>query len=247
MPPLRIAAVELPQRYGPPAEAIGRVDRALSSLRDVDLALLHECALTGYVSPQGSYDLSRFAEPLDGPTAQALSGLARAHRLSLASTLVEREGASLYNTLCLFDPAGALVARWRKRHPWYPERWASPGDLGTPVVEHRGLRVTACVCFDIHFVADEAPGALAEADVLLFPSAWVDEPGGDARATALPELARRFALPIVNANWGYGKPPVWGQGRSRVVAADGSEALAPPGRGVRAAVAEIAPRGSATA
>lgn len=245
MPPLRVAALEIPHRHGAPAEALASVDRALTALaRRADVVLLPECALTGYVSPEGDFDLAPFAEPIDGPSARGLASLARAHSISLACSIVERDGARDFNTLCLFGPEGELVTRWRKRHPWYPERWATPGDLGTPVVEHRGLRFTACVCFDVHFIADDAPDALRAADVMLYPSAWVDDGPDDARREILGALARRFSLPIVNANWGRGVPSVRGQGRSRIVSREGAETLASRERGATFVAAPIGPRES---
>lgn len=223
MAPLRIAALEIPHRFGRPDAVLRDLDVALATLRaHADLVLLPECALTGYVSPRGDFDLSRFAEPLDGPTATALGALARTHGLSLAGPVVEREGALRFNTLCLFGPDGARVARWQKRHPWYPERWASEGRHCFEVVEHRGLTFTACICFDVHFVADDASTSLQRADVLLYPSAWVDEGDDDARAPLLEGLATRFELTVVNANWGVGVPAVPGQGRSRIVSPSGA-------------------------
>lgn len=243
VPALRVAALELPHRYGAPAAMLGLVDRALASMRaEADLVLLAECALTGYVSPRGDFDLTAFAEPLDGPSAQGLARLARAHGVSLAGPLVERDGARCFNALCLYDPSGERVGHWRKRHPWYPERWAAPGDLGTPVVAHRGLRVTACVCFDVHFIADDAPDALRAADVVLFPSAWVDEPPDDARDALLPDLARRFGVAVVNANWGFGAPAVPGQGRSRIVGPDGAQTVAKRRGASTFALADVVPR-----
>ncbi len=240
---LRVAALELPHLHGHVDRCLARFDEALARVAPTaDLVLLHECALTGYVSPWGDFDLAPFAEPTDGPTAARLADLARRHRVALAGPLVEREGARCFNGLALWDDAGARVGHWRKRHPWFPERcWASEGDLGTPVVTWRGLRVTACVCFDIHFVADEAAPSLREADVLLFPTAWVDERRrDDLRARLLPPLARRFGLTVLNANWGVGEPRVWGMGRSRVVSPDGATTLAAPLEGLDASVVHAA-------
>lgn len=218
-PARRVAALELPHRHGDVASALADLDRRLAPIAPrADLVLLPECGLTGYVSPAGDFDLTPFAEPLDGAIAKALAALARSHRVALAGPLVERAGERVFNTLVLFDATGERVGHWRKRHPWYPERWAAPGDLGTPVVEALGMRVTACVCFDVHFIADDAPAALAAADVLLFPSAWVEEnPREDSRRALLEDLARRFGVTVVNANWGRGEPKVPGQGGSRIV------------------------------
>ncbi|MFO0608608.1 MAG: carbon-nitrogen hydrolase family protein [Polyangiales bacterium] len=238
-PAPRVAALELPHRFGDVPAALAATDALLARAvaGGLDLALLPECALTGYLSPAGDFDLAPFAEALDGPTARALADLARRHRVALAGPLVERDGDRVFNALLLFDAAGERVGHWRKRHPWYPERWATPGDLGTPVVTLGALRVTACVCFDIHFIADDAPDALAAADALLFPSAWVEERAGDdAREQLLGGLARRFGLAVVNANWGRGEPRVAGQGGSRIVGPEGRAARASGGF-VKAAVA----------
>lgn len=235
--PLDVVALELPQRFGDPRGSLAEIDSLLGSpaARGAELALLPELIVTGYISPRGHSDLRRFAEPLDGVSAQRLAELARAHGIALAGPLVEEGRGCLYNSLLVFDRDGRRVGHYRKRHPWFPERWAAPGDLGTPVVELLGVRVTVAVCFDIHFVSDDAGGALDAADLLLFPTAWVDPPGeGDARADLLPALARRHRVAIVNANWGPSSPALHGQGGSRILDARGrTVAAAPPGAGPR--------------
>jgi predicted amidohydrolase len=70
----------------------------------------------------------------------------------------------------------------------------------------------------VQFVAEDAARELGEADVLLFPSAWVER--NDSRDTLLGGLARRFDVAIVNANWGVGRPTIPGQGGSRVLGRD---------------------------
>lgn len=249
-PGIEVAAVEIPHRFGAPREALAAADALLGSeaLQGVDLALLPEAILTGYVSPEGDFDLRAFAEPLDGPTAGALAALARAHDVALAGPLVEQSGGRLYNSLLVFDREGRRIGHYRKRHPWFPERWASPGDLEAPMLEIGGARVTAAVCFDVHFLSEEAGESLDEADLLLFPTAWVDlPPDVDLRAELLPDLARRHRLAIVNANWGraggrlgsFGGP-IPGQGGSRILDARGRVvAQAGPGRGARAVRARL--------
>lgn len=216
---LHVTVLELTARWNQPSVALADADRLLGSAPAPHLALLPETALTGYVSPELDFDLAPFAEPLTGPTADALATLARKHGCHLAGPLVERDGERAYNTLVVFAPDGSRVAHYRKRHPWYPETWATPGAEAPPVFDVRGARVTVAVCFDVHFVPDDAARELGEADVLLFPSAWVEKP--DSRGTLLAGLARRFDVAIVNANWGIGTPRVPGQGGSRIVGRDG--------------------------
>jgi len=245
---LRIAALELPHRYGVPDAQLVALDQALLSLRgEVDLVALPETSLTGYCSPRGDFDLAAWAEPLDGPTMRHCAALAREHGVALLVPLVEAvEGVwppRRYNSAVLFDAQGERVGHWRKRHPWHPEHWATPGDLGTPVVELQGVRLAVAICYDVHFLADDAGEALDAADVLLYPSAWVDDDADDARGPLLSALARRHGLWVVNPNWGLGLPRVRGQGGSRVVDPAGREVVRATGSGTsRVAQATVRPR-----
>jgi len=230
---LRLSLLELPATWaegGGTAEALALVDQQLAAGPAADLVLLPEAALTGYVSPLGSFDLAPFAEPDDGPTSRALEALAVKHRVHLAAPLIERDGARLYNTFVLVAPDGTRLAKYRKRHPWYPETWATAGDTPYPLVRVGAVDVTLAVCFDVHFLEEEVPELLARAQLLLFPSAWVDDaPAADARGPLLTGLARRHGLTIANANWGPGVVRVPGQGRSRIVYATGETVEIAPG------------------
>ncbi len=117
---------------------------------------------------------------------------------------------AVYNAMLGFDPEGREILHYRKRHPWYPEEWATPGTEIAQIVRIRTFSVTIAVCFDIHF-AD-----FPQADVLLFPSAWVEEE--DTR----PELLSKLGMHVVNANWGEGEPRVPGQGGSCILHASGA-------------------------
>ena len=98
-----------------------------------------------------------------------------------------------------------------------PETWATPGDLPYPLVEWRGVRLTAAICFDVHFLAEDAARELREADLLLFSSAWVDDESGDSRPGHLSTLG----VAVLNANWGVGRPKLPGQGGSLFMSRDG--------------------------
>ncbi len=226
---MNVAVVESPARWGSPAAALAEVDALLAGI-DATIVLLPEMSLTGYVSPRGEFDLARFAEPLDGPTARGLAALAARHQVHLFGPIVEEDGERRFNTTVGFAPGGARILHYRKRHPWIPETWATPGDLPYPVVEIDGARVTIATCYDVHFLADEAAALLDAADLLLFPSAWVDR--HDTRPEVLRALATEHRIAVANANWGPGVVRLPGQGGSRIVDATGRElAVAAPGAG----------------
>jgi predicted amidohydrolase len=222
---MRLTVLELAASWGEPERVLAEVDARIGAGPATDLVVLPEAALHGYVSPDGNFDLTRFGEPIDGPTATACAAVAAARRVHLVASLVLREGAALYNAMTCFGPRGELVFVYRKRHPWFPETWAIAGPLRPPLVTIGGARVTIAVCYDVHFL-DEIRAELEAADVLLFPSAWVEDP--DTRAERLVEVAKRYAVHVANANWAPGVVRVPGQGRSCVVTPDGSITVAAP-------------------
>ncbi len=216
---MRLAVLELPARWGTPDAALDDVDARLAAGPPTELVLLPEAALHGYVSADGDFDAARFAEPLDGPTATRCAALARQHGTHLVASLVLAEGHAIYNAMIAFAPTGDVAFVYRKRHPWMPETWATPGANSHPIVTIAGRRVTIAVCYDYWFVGLEMNRELVAADVLLFPSAWVE--AVDTRVARLQTLARCYGLTIANANWAPGVARVPGQGGSCIIAPAG--------------------------
>jgi predicted amidohydrolase len=226
--PLRVAALELPARFGEPEAAFAEVETLLAGGPPTDLVLLPEASFTGYVSPDLERGPDCFAEPLGGPTTARLAALARAHAVHLVAPLILRERGCVYNAMLALRPDGSLAATYRKRHPWYLERWATAGEEANALFDVEGTRVAVAICFDVHFLAEESAEVLRAADLLLFPSAWVEE--DDSRPVLLGELARTFGLAILNANWGRGTPRIAGQGGSLVVGPTGEPLARAPER-----------------
>ncbi len=233
---MRVTVLELPARWGEPASALADVEKILARGPESDLVVLPETALTGYVSAAGDFDLRKFAEPLDGATAQAAAALAARGGVNPLAPLVLQEGERFYNAVVLWGRGGERLAVYRKRHPWFPETWASAGPEAPPVVELDGLRVTMAICFDVHFLEADSAAELSAADLMLFPSAWVDPE--DTRVELLAELARRFDVHVSAANWASGVVRLPGQGGSCILAPSG-EVVASVRPGESRADAEI--------
>ena len=212
---LRLGVLQLAATWDRPGDVLERVDAWLGAGPEADLVLLPEAALTGYVSPDLDFDLTRFAEAPGGPTAQALADLARRHATTLVAPVIRARGHARYNAMLAVGPDGREAFVYEKRHPWYPETWATAGTEPHPVVTIAGVRVTIAICFDLQFVADDASEALAAAELLLFPSAWVDEDG--TRVRTLTALAQRFDLWVAGANWAPGDVAIHGQGDSCIL------------------------------
>ena len=210
---MRLTALQLPARFGAAQEQLAFAETLLESGPRTDLVLLPEASLTGYVSPEGDFDLTAFAEPIAGPTRAALAHLARRFDCLVMGPLIERSEQGLFNAVLGVTPDGSTLLHYRKHHPWFPETWATPGLSASEVVTWRDRKLMAAICFDVHFLAEDAASAMASADLLLFASAWVDDEG-DSRPGLLHPLATAHQLAVLNANWGPGLPLIPGQGGS---------------------------------
>jgi len=126
-----------------------------------------------------SEDLSAFdlAEPIPGPTSEALCRAAAEHKVAVIGSLFERRAPGLYhNTAVLIDADGSLRGCYRKMHipddPLYYEKYYfTPGDLGFQSVPLRGLPVGALVCWDQWFPEAARLTSLKGAQILFYPTA----------------------------------------------------------------------------
>ncbi len=220
---MRLTALQLPARHDAFDEQVRTAELLLEQGPATDVVLFNEAAFTGYVSSKSDFDLTRFAEPFDGRAMSTLIHFARRYDCLVVGPLIERDGEQCFNSLLGVVPSGDVMIHYRKHHPWFPETWATPGPKPDTTLLWRGVTLTTAICFDVHVLAAEAQESLTNAEVLLFSSAWVDEgPGLDARPGHLSTLATTFDLAILNANWGEGRPRLFGQG--------GSLAMGPSGK-----------------
>jgi predicted amidohydrolase len=133
------------------------------------------------------------------------------------------EGPRFFNTVCLANPDGKLVAHYRKLTPWpYPEKsWATPGDRGIQTFDTEYGRVGLAICFDIHTILERYEDQKLWA--LLYPIAWVDdEHPADWFWHRLPERVGKFQHYVIGANWSVDEPQNWrGYGFSTIISREG--------------------------
>lgn len=145
--------------------------------RGANVVCLPELFRTFYLCQ--SEDTRRFdwAEPIPGPSTEALARQAADLRVSLVVSLFERRAAGLYhNTAVVLDESGQLVGRYRKMHipddPLYYEKfYFTPGDLGFRVHDTAAGRLGVLVCWDQWFPEAARATTLLGADVLFYPTA----------------------------------------------------------------------------
>jgi N-carbamoylputrescine amidase len=162
-------------------------------------------------------DTARFdqAEPIPGPSTDALGALARELGIVIVASLFERRAAGLYhNTAVVLERDGSIAGRYRKMHipddpGFYEKFYFTPGDLGFTPIDTSVGRLGVLVCWDQWYPEAARLMALAGAELLLYPTAigW-DPRDGEAEQARQREawitVQRAHAiangLPVVVAN-----------------------------------------------
>ncbi|CAG0959354.1 N-carbamoylputrescine amidase [Myxococcaceae bacterium] len=165
-----------------------KVDEAAA--RGAQIVCLPELFRSRYFCQSEENERFALAEPIPGPSTEALGKLAAARGIVVVASLFERRAAGLYhNTAVTLGADGAIAGVYRKMHipddPLYYEKfYFTPGDLGFQSVETRFARVGTCVCWDQWFPEAARLTALSGAECLFYPTAigWQFDVGGEMDA-----------------------------------------------------------------
>ena len=130
-----------------------------------------------YFCQSEDHKFFELAEPIPGPTTQALQKLAKKLRVVIIGSLFERRAAGVYhNTAVIIDADGALLGKYRKMHipddPLYYEKfYFTPGDLGFRTWQTRYGKIGVLVCWDQWYPEAARLTALQGAQLLFYPTA----------------------------------------------------------------------------
>lgn len=184
--PLRAAVIQ--QRGWPDKEqSLAETERLLAEVaakHQPELVLLQELHTTHYFCQVEDPVLFDLAEPLDGPSAQRLSALARKFNCVLVGGIFERRAAGVFhNTALVFERDGSMAGYFRKMHipddpAFYEKFYFTPGDARrqdgqsgfTPIATSVG-KLGVLICWDQWYPEGARLMALAGADILLYPTA----------------------------------------------------------------------------
>jgi N-carbamoylputrescine amidase len=195
-----VAAVQMEARGLDVATNAARACLAVAdaATRGATLVVLPELISTGYVIEREA--IARLAETAagDGPTLTAWRAAAREHGTAVIGGYAERDGDRLYNAVAVIDRHGDLVGGYRKLHLFgkEPEVFA-PGNLGLPTFTLDGVNVGVLVCYDLRFPEAMRLQALAGAQLIAVPTAWVR--GFDAAGEG-PERVEQVEGVLTQAN-----------------------------------------------
>ena len=141
------------------------------------IACLPELFRSTYFCQTEDHSKFQLAEPVPGPTTNALARLSREIKIVLVGSVFERRAAGVYhNTAVVLDADGSLAGMYRKMHipddPLYYEKfYFTPGDLGFQAIDTECGRVGTLVCWDQWYPEAARLTALQGALVLVYPTA----------------------------------------------------------------------------
>lgn len=157
------------------AKAVKRIGEAAD--RGAQVVCLQELFRTPYFCQ--TQDITNFdlAEPIPGPTTEALSRAAAACGVVVVGSIFEKRAEGIFhNTALVIEADGSLVGIYRKTHipddPLYFEKYYfTPGDLGFPSFPTRFGRIGVLVCWDQWFPEAARLTALNGAEIIVYPTA----------------------------------------------------------------------------
>lgn len=181
-----------------------------------DLVVLPEAFARDFGRP-GS-DVSAYAEALDGPFVSAVDEVARDRGTTVVAGMF-REGEDPERPLNTLVVRGAVEAHYDKIHLYdsfgYRESdRLSAGEWRPCLVELGGFTVGLMTCYDLRFPELARELAVAGAEVLLVPAAWV---AGERKVDHWRTLLRARAIENTVYVVGVGQPGPRYTGHSTVV------------------------------
>jgi len=221
---LRLAVHQFIPRFG---EVEANRERLIHDLEaapgagQIDLAVLPELIVTGYAFRDRA-ELEQFAEPIPGPTTEALQEPAARLDLHLVVGLAERRGEKVFNSAALIGPDGVL-GTYRKVHLFADERRIfDAGREPWPVYRVGEVSVGLMICFDWIFPEAARTLALRGAQVIALPSNLVLPHCQAAMVTR--SIENRVFTAVANragTDRREGRDPIRFTGGSRVIGPDG--------------------------
>lgn len=174
----RVAAIQFNPLPGKKEQNVERLLQVVeeAARQEARLIVLPEMATTGYCWLSRE-EIAPFVEPVPGPTTELLQEIAARYDCYITLGLPEIDLSTnvYYNSLALVGPAG-LIGSYRKIHSYIAEpRWARDGDQGFPVWETPLGRLAGVICMDAMYFESVRIPALHGADVILFPTNWLED------------------------------------------------------------------------
>jgi N-carbamoylputrescine amidase len=176
-----------------------------AAARGAKLICLQELFASEYFCQREDAALFDLAEPLPGPTTEAMAAVAKQHGVSIVTPVFERRAAGVYhNSLVVIGPKGDITGLYRKMHIpddplFYEKYYFTPGDLGFLSIPTPEATVGPLICWDQWYPEAARLTALSGAEILVYPTAIGWHPKekaqyGAAQLSAWQTIQRSHAI-----------------------------------------------------
>jgi len=178
MPKLNIGLVQMSCS----ADGKANLEKAIAGVKDAaskgaQIVCLQELFTSLYFCDVEDYENFKLAEPIPGPTTDALSAIAKETGVVIIASLFEKRAQGLYhNTTAVLDADGAYLGKYRKMHipddpAYYEKFYFTPGDLGYKIFKTKFANIGVLICWDQWYPEAARLTALMGAEILFYPTA----------------------------------------------------------------------------
>jgi N-carbamoylputrescine amidase len=156
-------------------KAIAKIREAAS--KGAQIICLQELFTSLYFCDVEDYDNFKLAEPVPGPTTNALKTVAKELGVVIIASLFEKRAHGIYhNTTAVIDADGEYLDKYRKMHipddPAYFEKfYFTLGDMGYKVFKTRFATIGVLICWDQWYPEAARITSLMGAEILFYPTA----------------------------------------------------------------------------
>jgi N-carbamoylputrescine amidase len=176
-----------------------------AAARGARVICLQELFRSQYFCQSENHEYFKLAEPIPGPSTEALGGVARELGVVIVASLFEKRAEGLYhNTAAMIDADGSLLGKYRKMHIpddplFYEKFYFTPGDLGFRSWKTKHAEIGTLVCWDQWYPEGARLTTLHGAQILFYPTAigWLPAEKaeyGAAQRNAWETMQRSHAI-----------------------------------------------------
>ena len=157
------------------SKAILKIREAAS--KGAEIICLQELFTSLYFCDVEDYNNFNLAEPVPGPTSEALGKLASELDVVIIGSLFEKRTQGIYhNTTVVFDAGGTYLGKYRKMHipddpAYYEKFYFTPGDLGYKVFKTKFANAGVLICWDQWYPEAARITSLMGAEIIFYPTA----------------------------------------------------------------------------
>lgn len=148
-----------------------------AAAKGAQIICLQELFTSLYFCDVEDYENFKLAEPIPGPSTDALSKVAGELGIVIIASLFEKRTNGIYhNTTAVLDADGKYLGKYRKMHipddPGYYEKfYFTPGDTGYRVFHTKFARIGVLICWDQWYPEAARITTLMDAEILFYPTA----------------------------------------------------------------------------